>query len=111
MLTGLCLLVGGAALYSFIKGESYDDEMIYGADDQLCYFDRPTDDYEQDTFEYFLDLRIDEQERYYKENLDLRYYMNDPCKGLTTDKYLNAKHAAEVARVTGKRFTDKNKTY
>lgn len=111
MLTGLCLLAGGAVLYNFLKGETTDDEMIYGADDRLCYFDGPKDNYEQDTFEYFLDLRIDEQERYYKENLDLRYYMNDPCKGLTTDKYLNAKHAAEVARVTGKRFTDKNKTY
>ena len=111
MLTSLGLLVVGAAVYSFIKGESDDDELIYGADDQLCYFDVPTDNYEQDTFEYFMSLRIDEQECYYKENLDLRYYMDDPCKGLTTDKYLNAKHAAEVARGTGKRFTDKNKTY
>ena len=111
MLTSLGLLVVGAAVYSFIKGESDDDELIYGADDQLCYFDVPTDNYEQDTFEYFMSLRIDEQECYYKENLDLRYYIDDPRKGLTTDKYLNAKHAAEVARVTGKRFTDKNKTY
>ena len=111
MLTSLGLLVVGAAVYSFIKGESDDDELVYGADDQLCYFDVPTDNYEQDTFEYFMSLRIDEQECYYKENLDLRYYIDDPRKGLTTDKYLNAKHAAEVARVTGKRFTDKNKTY
>lgn len=111
MLTSLGLLVVGAAVYSFIKGESDDDELVYGADDQLCYFDVPTDNYEQDTFEYFMSLRIDEQECYYKENLDLRYYIDDPCKGLTTDKYLNAKHAAEVAKVTGKRFTDKNKTY
>ena len=111
MLTSLGLLVVGAAVYSFIKGESDDDELVYGADDQLCYFDVPTDNYEQDTFEYFMSLRIDEQECYYKENLDLRYYIDDPCKGLTTDKYLNAKHAAEVAKVTGKRFTDTNKTY
>ena len=111
MLTSLGLLVVGAAVYTFIKGESDDDELVYGADDQLCYFDVPADNYEQDTFEYFMSLRIDEQECYYKENLDLRYYIDDPCKGLTTDKYLNAKHAAEVARVTGKRFTDKNKTY
>lgn len=111
MLTSLGLLVVGVAVSSLIKEESHDDEMIYGADDQLYYFNESTDNYEQDTFEYFMDLRIDEQERYYKENLDLRYYINDPCKGLTTDKYINAKHAAEVSRVTGKRFTDKNKTY
>ena len=111
MLTSLGLLVVGAAVYSFIKGESYDDEMIYGADDQICYFNESTNNYEQDTFEYFMNLRIDEQEHYYKENLDLRYYMEDPYKGLTNDRYMNAKHAAEVARVTGKRFTDKNKTY
>ena len=111
MLTGLCLLVGGAAIYNFIKGDSTNDEIIYGPDDTICYFNNPKDNYEQDTFEYFLDLRIDEQEHYYKENLDLRYYLDDPCKGLTNDRYMNAKHAAEVARVTGKRFTDKNKTY
>ena len=111
MLTSLGLLVVGAAVYSVLKGEKYDDEMIYGADDQICYFNESTDNYEQDTFEYFMNLRIDEQEHYYKENLDLRYYMEDPYKGLTNDRYMNAKHAAEVARVTGKRFTDKNKTY
>lgn len=111
MLTSLCLLVGGAAIYNLIKGDIVSDEINYGPDDTISYFDDPRDNYEQDTFEYFLELRIDEQERYYKENLDLRYYMNDPCKGLTNDRYMNAKHAAEVARVTGKKFTDKNKTY
>lgn len=111
MLTSLGLLVVGAAVYTILKGGSDNDEMTYGPDDHLCYFNKSTDDYEQDTFEYFMNLRIDEQERYYKENLDLRYYLNDPCKGFTTDKYINAKHAAEVARVTGKRFTDKYKTY
>lgn len=111
MLTSLGLLVVGAAVYSALKEERHDDEMIYGADDQICYFNSTTDNYEQDTFEYFMSLRIDEQERYYKENLDLRYYIEDPHKGLTTDKYLNAKHAAEVSRITGKRFIDKDKTY
>lgn len=111
MLTSLGLLVVGAAVYSVLKSDRAEDEIIYDADDQICYFNGETDNYEQDTFEYFMSLRIDEQECYYKENLDLRYYMNDPCKGLTADKYMNAKHAAEVSRVTGKRFTDKNKTY
>ena len=111
MLTGLCLLVSGAAIYNLIKGDSTIDEIIYGPDDTICYINNTRDSYEQDTFEYFLDLRIDEQEQYYKENLDLRYYLDDPCKGLTNDRYMNAKHAAEVARVTGKKFIDKNKTY
>ena len=58
-----------------------------------------------------MDLTLDDQERYYKENLDLKYWKDDDCKGLTDDRYVNAKHAAEVAKVTGKKFTDKNKTY
>ena len=109
MLTSLCLLVGGAALYNLMKGESMDDEIQYKADDTI-YYDTD-EDYEQLTYDYFMTLSISEQERYYKENIDLNYWKNDACKGLTTDKHLNARHAAEVARVTGKKFTDRYKTY
>lgn len=110
MLTSLGLLVVGAAVYSVLKRDSDHDEIIYGTDDMITYTDSD-EDYEGLTYDYFMSLRIDEQEHYYKENLDLRYYLEDPCKGLTNDRYLNAKHAAEVARVTGKKFTDKYKTY
>lgn len=46
-----------------------------------------------------------------KENLDLRYYKDDACKGLTNDRYLNVRYAREVARITGKKFVNKYKTY
>ena len=110
MLTGLGLLVVGAAVYTALKGDSASDEIIYDVDDTL-YYDKHHEDYEKLTYDYFMDLTLDEQERYYKENLDLKYWKDDACKGLTNDRYLNAKHAAEIARVEGKKFTDKNKTY
>lgn len=110
MLTSLGLLVVGAAVYTTLKGDSASDEIIYDVDDTLCY-DKHSEDYEKLTYDYFMDLTLDDQERYYKENLDLKYWKDDTCKGLTDDRYVNAKHASEVARITGKKFTDKNKTY
>lgn len=67
--------------------------------------------YEKETYEYFCKLPLDEQERYFNENLDLRYYKDDSTVGLTNDKYLNAKHAEEISRRTGKPFTDRYKVY
>ena len=110
MLTSLGLLVVGAAVYTALTGDSASDEIIYDVDDTL-YYDKHSEDYEKLTYDYFMDLTLDDQEIYYKENLDLKYWKDDASKGLTDDRYLNAKHAAEVARVTGKKFTDKNKTY
>ena len=110
MLTSLCLLAGGAALYSFLKGESVDDTITYGLDDAIIYNDTK-EDYEKLTYDYFMKLTIQEQEQYYKENLDLRYWKDDACRGLTDDRWLNAKHAADIARIEGKKFTDRYKTY
>lgn len=67
--------------------------------------------YDKETYEYFCKLPLDEQERYFQENLDLRYYKDDSTVGLTNDKYLNAKHAEEISRRTGKPFTDRYKVY
>lgn len=67
--------------------------------------------YEEETYEYFLNLTLEDQERYFKENLDLKYYKDDLSKGLTNDRYLNAKHAREISRLTGKSFTNKNRVY
>ena len=67
--------------------------------------------YDKETYEYFCKLPLDEQERYFNENLDLRYYKDDSTVGLTNDKYLNAKHAEEISRRTGKPFTDRYKVY
>ena len=110
MLASLGLLVVGVAVYSIIKGDRAEDEIIYDIDDELHY-DKYEEDYEKLTYDYFMDLTLEDQERYYKENLDLKYWKDDACKGLTNDRYLNAKHAAEIARVEGKKFVDKNKTY
>lgn len=110
MLSGLCLIAGGAALYNFLKGDSIADEIIYDIDDSIMYNDTK-EDYEKLTYDYFMKLTIQEQEQYYKENLDLRYWKDDACRGLTNDRLLNAKHAADVARITGKKFTDRYKTY
>lgn len=67
--------------------------------------------YIEETYGYFLALPLEYQEKYFKENLDLRYYKDDSTYGLTDNKYLNAKHAAEISRITGKPFTDIHKTY
>lgn len=110
MLTSLGLLVVGVTVYSIIKGDRAEDEIIYDIDDELHY-DKYEEDYEKLTYDYFMNLTLEDQERYYKENLDLKYWKDDACKGLTNDRYLNAKHAAEIARIEGKKFVDKDKTY
>ncbi len=111
MLTSLCLLVGAAALYNILKDDATDnDEIIYDVNDTIIY-NNTKEDYEKLTYDYFMDLTIQEQEQYFKENLDLKFYLDDPCRGLTDDKWLNARHAADIARVTGKKFTNKHKTY
>lgn len=67
--------------------------------------------YEDETYEYFSNLPLDYQQQYFSENLDLRYYKDDNRVGFTNDKNRNAQHAAEISRITGKPFTNKNKTY
>lgn len=109
MLYSLGLLFVGFAACIALKGDDGREEIRYNSDDHIYY--NNNDDYEKSTYDYFMSLRIDEQEEYFKENLDLRYYKDDLSKGLTNDKYLNAKHAQEISRVTGKKFVDKNKTY
>lgn len=105
----IALMAGGILACAFgQKGDN--DEIVYDKYDSL-YYKKDTDSYEQETYEYFMGLTIQEQERYYHENVDLNYWKDDNYKGLTNDRYLNAKHAAEVARVMGKKFTDKYKTY
>lgn len=64
-----------------------------------------------DTYEYFYNLTLDEQRRYFSDNLDLLYYKHDTSIGFTESVYFNAKHAAEIARRTGKEFTNINKVY
>ena len=63
--------------------------------------------YEKETYEYFTKLPVSAQEHYFSYNLDLKDYANE----LTTDKYINAKVAARIARRMDKSFTNIDKRY
>lgn len=96
------IIVGGSFIYIGMGGQPSKKEQKEQKEELH---------YEKETYEYFCKLPLDEQERYFQENLDLRYYKDDSTVGLTNDKYLNAKHAEEISRRTGKPFTDRYKTY
>lgn len=96
------IIVGGSFLYIGMGGQPSKKEQKEQKEEHH---------YDKETYEYFCKLPLDEQERYFQENLDLRYYKDDSTVGLTNDKYLNAKHVEEISRRTGKPFTDRYKVY
>lgn len=96
------IIVGGSFIYIGMGGQPSKKEQKEQKEELH---------YDKETYEYFCKLPLDEQERYFNENLDLRYYKDDSTVGLTNDKYLNAKHAEEISRRTGKPFTDRYKVY
>lgn len=96
------VIIGGSFLYIGLGGQPSKKEQKEQKEEHH---------YDKETYEYFCKLPLDEQERYFNENLDLRYYKDDSTVGLTNDKYLNAKHAEEISRRTGKPFTDRYKVY
>lgn len=96
------IIVGGSFIYIGMGGQPSKKEQKEQKEELH---------YDKETYEYFCKLPLDEQERYFNENLDLRYYKDDSTVGLTNDKYLNAKHAEEISRRTGKPFTDRYKIY
>ena len=96
------IIVGGSFLYIGMGGQPSKKEKSKEKEEYH---------YDKETYEYFCKLPLDEQERYFNENLDLRYYKDDSTVGLTNDKYLNAKHAEEISRRTGKPFTNRYKVY
>ena len=96
------IIIGGSFIYIGMGGQPSKKEQKEQKEE---------DHYDKETYEYFCKLPLDEQERYFNENLDLRYYKDDSTVGLTNDKYLNAKHAEEISRRTGKPFTDRYKVY
>lgn len=96
------VIIGGSFLYIGLGGQPSKKEEKEQKEEHH---------YDKETYEYFCKLPLDEQERYFQENLDLRYYKDDSTVGLTNDKYLNAKHAEEISRRTGKPFTDRYKVY
>ena len=96
------VIIGGSFLYIGMGGQPSKKEEKEQKEDHH---------YDKETYEYFCKLPLDEQERYFNENLDLRYYKDDSTVGLTNDKYLNAKHAEEISRRTGKPSTNRYKVY
>lgn len=96
------IIIGGSFIYIGMGGQPSKKEQKEQKEEHH---------YNKETYEYFCKLPLDEQERYFNENLDLRYYKDDSTVGLTNDKYLNAKHAEEISRRTGKPFTDRYKVY
>jgi predicted HicB family RNase H-like nuclease len=96
------IIIGGSFIYIGMGGQPSKKEQKEQKEEYH---------YDKETYEYFCKLPLDEQERYFNENLDLRYYKDDSTVGLTNDKYLNAKHAEEISRRTGKPFTDRYKVY
>ena len=95
------VIVAGSALYVAFNGNETQNSQEKISENEN----------EKLTEKYFSTLTLDEQEKYFNDNLDLRYYKDDSSCGLTNDKYYNAKHAAEIARRTGKSFTNKYKSY
>lgn len=97
------VIFGGAIVYNVMGGQPSRREEKPKA--------KPKKNNEKDTYDYFCTLPINEQKQYFNDNHDLRYYKNDRTIGVTDDKHINAKHAEEISRRTGKAFTNRFKTY
>lgn len=96
------VIFGGAIIYNVMGGQpSRREEKV----------EPKKKNNEKDTYDYFCKLPINEQKQYFDDNYDLRYYKNDKTVGVTDDKHINARHAEEISRRTGKSFTNRFKTY
>lgn len=93
------IIIGGSIICMMFK------------DDTKEYTDTEKISNEEETFKYFGNLPLEYQEKYFNDNLDLRYYKDDLTVGFTNNRYLNALHAAEISKRTGKVFNNINKTY
>lgn len=94
------VVIFGSIAYGVMKGDT-----------RTTYVDKKKVSNEEETFKYFGNLPLEYQEKYFNNNLDLKSYKNDSSVGFTDNKYLNAKHAAEISKRTGKKFNNINKTY
>lgn len=103
MFTSLCVISSIALICTLMNIDHDNDEIIYDADDNI--------DYEKETYDYFMGLSLYEQEEYFTHNADLNYYKDNRWYGLTDDRYINAKHAAEIARKYGRKFDNKRSKY
>lgn len=103
------IIIGGSAVYMALGGA---DSTNSNTNDEVnkCFINRSKNN-EELTYDYFSELSLEQQERYFNDNLDLRYYKEDSTCGFTNDKYYNAIHAKNISRRTGKVFNNINKTY
>ena len=102
------IIIGGSAVYMALGGSSTE----HNTNDEVnkCAVNRANNN-EELTYDYFSELSLEQQERYFNDNLDLKYYKEDSTCGFTNDKYHNSIHAKEISRRTGKAFNNINKTY
>ena len=101
------IIIGGSAVYMALGGNS---EHNTNDETNKCAINRAKSN-EELTYDYFNSLSLEQQEKYFNDNLDLRYYKEDSICGFTNDKYYNATHAKEISRRTGKVFNNINKVY
>ena len=103
------VVIGGSVVYMALGGA---DSTKHNTNDEVnkCAVNRANNN-EELTYDYFNKLSLEQQERYFNDNLDLKYYKEDSTCGFTNDKYYNAIHAKEISRRTGKTFNNINKTY
>ena len=101
------MIIGGSAVYIALGGNSE-----HNTNDEVnkCAVNRANSN-EELTYDYFNNLTLEQQEKYFNDNLDLKYYKDDSMCGFTNDKYFNSIHAKEISRRTGKAFNNINKTY
>ena len=101
------IIIGGSAVYMALGGNS---EHNTNEEVNKCAVNRVNSN-EELTYDYFNNLTLEQQEKYFNDNLDLKYYKEDSTCGFTNDKYYNSIHAKEISRRTGKTFNNINKTY
>ena len=103
------IIIGGSVVYMALGGA---DSTNSNTNDEVnkCAANRANSN-EELTYDYFSELSLEQQERYFNDNLDLKYYKDDSTCGFTNDRYYNAIHAKEISRRTGKVFNNINKVY
>ena len=104
-------IIGGSAVYMALGGaDSTNNNTNDNNEVNKCSINRANNN-EELTYDYFNNLTLEQQERYFNDNLDLKYYKEDSTCGFTNDRYYNAIHAKEISRRTGKEFNNINKVY
>lgn len=97
------IIIGGTVAYGALGGEY---KQVSKKDTNKKEENR-VDNYKE-TYDYFMDLSLDEQHQYINNNLDLAYYKNDL---LYDNKQSTAREVARRADKLGKSFTNRYSRY